>query len=220
MGIISCAAKGLAAAILFVCAATGAFSRSQAQAATLLTFYCPDVDDDMEGGRYTMLGSRIVTFEESAQNGHIPTLASWVGFAAGQCNNRPGASTTAPRCVVAITVPGVSRVPGYAAHVAKFKGQHSAICESCDTILGVVEDTGGLFNGQDKQNPQRMFDLAMTNRSACNAGIPVNSSKLKWKVVGYVSGASRPNRPLHKGEALTDRDEVVEFDPEPGPENE
>ena len=157
----------------------------------LLTFYCPAVNDKFEGGPLTMLGSKVVTLEESGRTGSLPTLASWTSFA-GKCNNNYKTTRSAQRCVVSIKVPGVSRLPGYKAHVAKFKNRYPQLCETCETILGVVEDTGNIYNRQNKSNPQRMFDLATDSRNLCRRGVNFRTDNLKWNLVGYVPGSGRP----------------------------
>lgn len=167
-----------------------AFSIAQARP-LLLTFYCPAVNDKFEGGPLTMLGSKVVTLEESGRTGHLPTLASWMSFA-GKCNNNYKTSKSAPRCVISIKLAGVRNLPGYRKHVDKYKDKYPMLCDTCDTILGVVEDTGDIYNRQDKKSPQRMFDLAVESRELCKRGVSFRTDNLKWEHVGYVPGSGRP----------------------------
>jgi|GEM_PF-4467332 len=156
-----------------------------------LTYYCPAVNDKYEGGPLTMLGSKVVTLEESGRTGILPTAASWLNFA-GKCNNHYKTSRSAPRCVVQIKIAGIRTLPGYRNHVAKFKSKYPALCETCDTIVAVVEDTGGPFNRQNKKNPRLMFDLAMDSRKHCYRGGGFRTDKVDWNIAGYVPGSSRP----------------------------
>lgn len=164
---------------------------SQSYGRELLTYYCPSIDNAQEGGPRTMFGSKVVTLEESSRTGHLPTLASWLRFN-GNCNNHYKSSKNSPRCVAKITVAGARKLPGFRAHVARFKQKYPFLCDTCDTIVGVVEDTGGPYNRQDKNNPRLMFDLAVDSHRLCRNGAGFSTRNIKWSVIGTTPGSGRP----------------------------
>lgn len=138
---------------------------SSRQFSTLLTSYGVDpsqygskAEADLEGGSSDRFGGRAIPVEEQASSLRLVTLATDHTGEWGAAYNRPN-----KRGLFLVHFPGIwSKVPGL--------GQALRGILPEDTILGVVSDTGGAFEGRGSEKVDVAFNNIEVARSFSGQG--------------------------------------------------